>query len=263
MIRKISSWNVNGIRAAANKGFSNWIQIEKPDVLCLQEVKAFRDQVSPEITDPAGYSSYWHSAKKPGYSGVAIYIKDSLKPSIQRIEEGMGYTEFDQEGRVLAIELDIHWVVSAYFPNSQREGLRLPYKLSFGSAIADFLKKIEKNSGKPVVLSGDYNIAHEEIDLRNPKQNMQNAGFLPEERKWMSEFIGNGYVDTFRHFEKSGGHYSWWSYRPGVREKNIGWRIDYHCVSKPLLEQVESAWIQPDVYGSDHCPVGLALKDTH
>jgi exodeoxyribonuclease-3 len=251
---KILSWNVNGLRAVGKNGFFEWLEKESPDVLCLQETKCNPDQLEDSYLAPLGYQTHWHSAKKPGYSGVAIYCKDSPK----KVREGIGISAIDDEGRVLVAEFPDVTVISAYFPNSQREHARLGYKLEFCDAIFKFVEKLRK-AGHSVVLCGDYNIAHREIDLRNPKSNVKNAGFLPEERAWMDQFTSRGWVDTFRSFTPDPGHYTWWSYRPGVREKNIGWRIDYHCVNEKFLSSVEKAFIMPEVRGSDHCPVGIVL----
>jgi exodeoxyribonuclease III len=257
---KITSWNVNGIRSVSNKGFGNWIADTKADVVCVQEIKAFKEQLDEETLHPSGYHSVWHSAEKPGYSGTAIYSRE--EPT--EVKYGIGVPEIDREGRVLIAEfkkkgLDLA-VINTYFPNSQREHTRLDYKLEFCDAILKVCDRYVKK-GTNIVLCGDFNIAHEEIDLKNPKTNMNNAGFLPEEREWMTKYLKAGYVDTFRHFEKGPGHYTWWSYRPGVRAKNIGWRLDYHCVNADFLERVKGAKIHPDVTGSDHCPVEITLKN--
>lgn len=252
---KIATWNVNGIRAAEKAGFLEWLEQENADVVCLQETKAQSWQLSGFLLNPPGYQSFWHSAKKPGYSGVAIYCRREPDEWI----EGLGISKFDDEGRVLGARWKDLLVVSAYFPNSQRDHGRLPYKLAFCDAILEFCQKW-RNQGKQIVLCGDYNIAHREIDLRNPKQNQDNAGFLPQERAWMDRFLGSGYVDSFRERNPEPGHYTWWSYRPGVREKNVGWRIDYTCVNQELDERVKKAWIRPDVMGSDHCPVMLEFR---
>ncbi len=257
---KIMSWNVNGIRAAQKKGFEKWIQDSRADVIGIQEIKANREQLDAFLIHPKGYHSYWHSAEKPGYSGTAIYSKE--EPIAVR--EGMGIPEFDREGRVLIAEFKRNGfdlaVINAYFPNSQREHTRLGYKLEFCDAMLKICQKYVKK-GTHIVLCGDFNIAHEAIDLKNAKANEKNAGYLPEERAWMTKFLAAGYVDTFRHFEKGPGHYTWWSNRPGVREKNIGWRLDYHCVNQGLVDRLNSAVIHPTVLGSDHCPVELVLKD--
>lgn len=257
---KIQSWNVNGIRAAQKKGFEKWFADCAADVVCLQETKANREQLDAFLINPNQYFSYWHSAEKPGYSGTAIYSRE--EPA--RIVTGMGIPEFDREGRVLVAEFEKPGlrlaVINAYFPNSQREHTRLGYKLAFCDAMLAFCQSyVEK--GMNVVLCGDFNIAHEAIDLKNPKTNEKNAGYLPEERAWMTKFIKAGFADAFRHFEKGPGHYTWWSYRPGVREKNIGWRLDYHCVNRSFVERIESCTIQPSILGSDHCPVELVIRD--
>lgn len=256
---KVLSWNVNGVRAVGRNGFFDWLDKEKPDVLCLQETKCYAEQLDASYLSPFGYQTFWHCAKKAGYSGVAIYVRLEGVAKLKEVIEGIGTAQFDDEGRVIVAEFDKFTAVNAYFPNSQREHARLPYKLEFCDAILKFCQKLRK-AGKNVILCGDYNIAHEEIDLKNPKTNKDNAGFLPQERAWMTKFLKAGYIDTFRHFVKDGGHYSWWSYRPGVRERNIGWRIDYHCVNQEFLPNVKDAFILPNVGGSDHCPVGITLQ---
>ncbi len=252
---EILSWNVNGIRSAARQGFFEWLGKEKPDILCLQETKCQFDQLELGFSSPSGYQSHWHCAQKPGYSGVAVYT--SIEPL--SVKEGIGSAEIDSEGRVITLEFKNWVLINAYFPNSQREHTRLGYKLEFCKKMHEYCNDIVKR-GKDLVLCGDYNIAHQEIDLANPKTNMKNAGFLPEERAWMTQFLNSGYVDTFRHFVKEPQHYSWWSYRPGVRDRNIGWRIDYHCVNKAALKRTKRAYILNQVYGSDHCPVGLSFN---
>jgi exodeoxyribonuclease III len=256
---KILSWNVNGIRAVGKNGFFEWLDKESPDVICLQETKAHPDQLEDSYLAPFGYQSIFHSAKKPGYSGVATYFKVNTRQRPVDFREGIGVDSIDDEGRVLVSEFKDFFLINAYFPNSQREHTRLGYKLDFCKTIMQFCEKLLK-TGKGVVLCGDYNIAHQEIDLRNPQSNKNNAGFLPQEREWMGQFLSRGWIDTFRHFCKEDGHYSWWSYRPGVRERNIGWRIDYHCVNTQFLPAVKRAWIMPEVLGSDHCPVAIELK---
>lgn len=256
---KILSWNVNGIRSVGAKGFFEWLEKESPDVLCLQETKANPAQLDPSYLAPFGYQAFWHSAKKPGYSGVAVYAKVSTAAP-KDVREGLGVSAIDDEGRVLTVDFKDFSVVNAYFPNSQREHARLGYKLEFCDAITKHVEKL-RNAKRNVILCGDYNIAHKEIDLKNPKTNVNNAGFLPEERAWMDKFVEKlGWVDTFRHFNKDPGNYSWWSYRPGVREKNIGWRIDYHCVNPEFASSLKDAFIRCDIRGSDHCPVGVTLS---
>ncbi|MGP1595198.1 MAG: exodeoxyribonuclease III [Treponema sp.] len=254
----IISWNVNGIRAAEKKGFLEWLHSESPDILCLQETKARKEQLSAELTAPAQrngvYHTYWQSAKKAGYSGTALFCKQ--EPLQVRT---LGLSDFDDEGRVLVADFDDFSVISAYFPNSQEAGARLSYKLAFCDAIFAFCNEFEKN-GKNVILCGDYNIAHKPIDLANPKSNEKNPGYLPEERAWMDSFLDAGYVDTFRSFCPEPEHYTWWSYRFHAREKNIGWRIDYHCVNQQFKSRVIDAAILKEVYGSDHCPIRIHVQ---
>lgn len=250
---KIISWNVNGIRAIAKKGFDSFLREQSPDILCLQETKAHPDQLTSELREPDGYHTYWSSAVKKGYSGVALYSKTE-PVSVSQMDD----SRFDDEGRVLIAEYPQFTVITAYFPNSQDGGKRLPYKLDFCAAILDTCNRLTK-AGKRVLLCGDYNIAHKPIDLARPKQNEKNAGYLPEEREWMSTFIDSGYVDTFRTFYTDGGHYTWWSYVTIGRERNVGWRIDYHCVNPALNELVNGASILSDVYGSDHAPIQVDL----
>ena len=253
---RIISWNVNGIRAVEKRGFLDWLQRESPDVLCLNETKAEPGQLPPQLINPQGYRSVWASAKKRGYSGVAIYSK--IEPHDVRFMEK---AEFDDEGRTLVADFSDFTLIAAYFPNSQDAGARLGYKLAFCDAMLRLCNALVKK-GRHIVLCGDYNIAHTPIDLARPKENEGNAGYLPEERAWMDKFTQAGYVDTFRHFhpgEKD--HYTWWSYRMNARERNVGWRIDYHCVDSAFLPRVQSSIIRPEVAGSDHCPVEIVLED--
>ncbi len=258
-IKSIVSWNVNGVRAAEKKGFLDWLKDEKPDILCIQETKAERAQLSSSLLSPrlengASYKSWWHSAQKKGYSGTAIFSKfEPLEVT------PLGIDDFDCEGRVTAAHFEDFSVISAYFPNSQEGGARLSYKLEFCAAIKEYCDTLV-TSGRNIILCGDYNIAHKPIDLANPQSNEKNPGYLPEERAWMDVFTAAGYTDTFRAFCKDSGMYTWWSYRFNAREKNIGWRIDYHCVNEQFMPKVESSSILADVYGSDHCPVKLTLK---
>lgn len=252
---KLVSWNVNGIRAAHRGGFLKWFEEEKADIVSVQEIKARLEDLDQELHHPGGYHSFWHSAQKPGYSGTAIYTKKEPL----RVREGIGVPEIDAEGRVLEMEFPNFVLLNCYFPNSQREAARLDYKLKFCAAILKHVDQL-KAAGKEVVLCGDLNIAHQEIDLKNPKSNQKNAGFLPEERAWMTQFLKRGYHDIFREREPGPDHYTWWSYRPGVREKNVGWRIDYHIISPGLVDRVKDVGHYPLVRGSDHCPVWLKLK---
>ena len=254
-MNSIISWNVNGIRAVEKKGFLDWLNTENPDVLCVQETKAAKAQLSKELTEPdlpnGKYFAYWASAKKTGYSGTAIFTK---KEPLQ--VRTMGLKEFDDEGRVLVADFDKVSIISAYFPNSQDGGARLDYKLDFCAAILEFCDSIQEE-GNNVILCGDYNIAHKPIDLANPKSNEKNPGYLPEERAWMDEFTSSGYTDTFRYFCQEPAKYTWWSYRFRAREKNIGWRLDYHCVNDSFLHKIKESIILDGVMGSDHCPVKL------
>ncbi len=251
---KLVSWNVNGIRAVQKKGFLDWFKEESPDVLCLQETKAAKDQLDETLLNVAGYHSFWFSAVKKGYSGVAVYTRQQPKS----VEYGLGDKEFDAEGRTLILDFDKFVLFNVYYPNGGSGNKRVPFKMAFYDY---FLRKVEKRrkDGRHVVICGDVNTAHEEIDLSRPKENQKNTGFLPEERAWVTEFLAAGYVDTFRHFYKDGGHYSWWDYKTGARARNVGWRIDYFFVDRPFLPQVKDAFILKDVPGSDHCPVGIEI----
>ncbi len=258
-MKTVVSWNVNGIRAVEKKGFLDWLSAESPDVLCLQETKAHRGQVTEALTDPVlpggSWKSWWSSAKKAGYSGTAIYSK--TEPLDVRT---LGVPEFDDEGRVVMAEFPEAVVISAYFPNSQEAGARLGYKLAFCDAILEACDSLV-SSGKNVILCGDYNIAHKPIDLANPKANEGNPGYLPAERAWMDRFVAKGYIDTFRAFCDEPKRYTWWSYRFHAREKDIGWRIDYECVNPAFMDRVVSSTILKDVTGSDHCPIKLTYEN--
>lgn len=253
---RIYSWNVNGLRAVEKKGFKNWFESISADVVCLQEIKTFPDQVNPEVRMPQGYHAIWNPAQKPGYSGTVIWSRQ--EPILKEL--GIGHSLLDGEGRVISTGFSNGvCVVNAYFPNSQREHQRLGLKIEFCEMMQKHLARMQSQFDK-VILCGDYNIAHRPIDLRNPKQNEMTAGFLKEERQWMESFLNSGYVDSFRHFNPDAAQkYTWWSYRPGVREKNIGWRIDYHCINASAQESLRFAEIHPEVLGSDHCPISLEL----
>lgn len=255
---KLASWNVNGIRAAHKKGFCDWVKNYSFDVIGLQEVRADKEQIPSEILELNGYEGFWHaSTVKKGYSGVGILTKH--KPL--QVFEGLGKKEFDGEGRVLGVELQNLCMVTAYFPNSQEKGARLNYKIAFCDAINDFLHKLQKKTGKPVILNGDVNVAHKPIDLARPDDNEDSPGYLPEERAWMETFLSSDWIDTFRHLHPNRKEaYSWWSARGGARARNVGWRIDYHILSKKDLGCLQSASIQDKVLGSDHCPVVVELS---
>ncbi len=253
---KIISWNVNGIRAITKKGFIDFLNKENPDILALQEVKISDDKKSLEEFDFANYEEFWNCAKRPGYSGTLILYKKNI--AVIKEERGLSIEKFDIEGRVQTLELKNFYFVNTYFPNSNNELSRLDYKLEFNKELEKYLKKLEKK--KPVILTGDLNVAHEEIDLARPKENIGNPGFTHEERVWMNSFLKNGFVDTFRYLHPNKIKYSWWSFRAGARARNVGWRIDYFCVSKKLIKKVERADILDQVAGSDHAPVVLEIK---
>jgi exodeoxyribonuclease-3 len=248
---KLISWNVNGLRAVLKRNFLEFLNDEQPDVLCLQETKCMPEDV--EQLWPAHYTTYWNCAEKKGYSGTAIFTK--LRPLM--VTNHMGIAEHDREGRVITAEYPDFYLVNVYTPNSKRELERLPYRQLWDVEFLKFLKKLE--SKKPVVVCGDLNVAHTEIDLANPKANVRNHGFTIEERNGFTAFVNAGFVDTFREFEKAGGHYSWWSPMSGARSRNVGWRIDYFLISAALRPRLKRARILPHVMGSDHCPVTIEL----
>ena len=248
---KLISWNVNGLRAVLRKNFLDYLAEEAPDILCLQETKASPDDV--EQLWPVSYQTHWNTAEKKGYSGVAVFTKH---PPLN-VTLGIGITEHDREGRVLTAEYDDFFLVNVYVPNSKRELTRLAYRQQWDGDFLRHLKNLEKR--KPVIFCGDLNVAHTEIDLANPKANVKNHGFTPEERAGFSAFVKAGFLDTFREFEKRGGHYTWWSPMSGARARNVGWRIDYFLVSAAFRPRLQSAFIRAKVTGSDHCPVGIEI----
>ncbi|MAB75133.1 MAG: exodeoxyribonuclease III [Verrucomicrobiales bacterium] len=251
---KLISWNVNGIRAVLKKNFLDFLDEHQPDVLLLQEVKAERDQVEEDF-EAAGWNVFWNPAVKKGYSGVAALSRTPVISSTN----GIGIEEHDQEGRVITLEYDAFYVVGVYTPNAQNELRRLDYRVSWNAAFLNYVKGLEKR--KPVIFAGDLNVSHTEIDLARPKQNRKNAGFSDEERAGFDDILAAGFVDTFRHFHPDeADHYSWWSYRGGARAKNVGWRLDYFCVTGSLMNGVKSAKILSDVMGSDHCPVEMVIE---
>ncbi len=254
---RLFSWNVNGIRAAARKGFLDWFAAHNPDVVSLQELKAKPEQLDEALKSPSGYHAAWCCAQKPGYSGVAVFTRQ--KPDLVAV--GCGVPEYDAEGRVLRVDLGDLTVVNIYFPHSRRDLSRLDFKMAFCEYILDWLKKL-KAERPNLVVCGDYNTAHQDLDLTHYKTNRKNAGFLPVEREWMDRFLAHGFHDVFRErHPDEAGHHTWWSNRKGVREKNVGWRIDYHCVADTLLDRVVDVGHQQEVRGSDHCPVYLELAD--
>lgn len=249
---KFVSWNVNGLRACLKKGFVDSMLAMDADFVCLQETKMERGQVEVELP---GYHQFWNSAEKKGYSGTAIFARQ--KPL--SVSYGMDLDKHDHEGRLITLEYPDFWLVDCYTPNAQRELVRIDYRMEWEEDLLDYLKSLDKT--KPVVYCGDLNVAHEEIDLKNPKTNRGNAGFSDQERGAMTRLLGSGFTDTFRLlYPEETGAYSWWSYRFQAREKNVGWRIDYFIVSDRLGERVAEAAIHPEIQGSDHCPVSLILK---
>lgn len=253
---KLISWNVNGLRAVVNKGFKEFFKEIDADIFCIQETKMQEAQLDENILEIfEGYNAYWNSAEKKGYSGTAIFTKQ--KPL--NVTYGIGKEEHDKEGRVITLEFEKFYMVNIYTPNSKRELERLDYRQLWEDEIRAYLLKLKEN--KPVVMCGDLNVAHTEIDLKNPKTNRKNAGFTDEERAKMTELLNAGFVDTFRYkYPEVEGKYSWWSYMFHAREKNAGWRIDYFIVSENLKDKIEDAKILDDIYGSDHCPVELDLN---
>ena len=249
---KLISWNVNGLRACEGKGFSDIFRQLDADFFCLQETKMQPGQLDLQFE---GYESYWNSADKKGYSGTAIFTRH--KPL--NVTYGIGIDEHDHEGRVITLEMPQFFLVCCYTPNSQDGLKRLDYRMTWEDAMRDYLKRLDRQ--KPVIYCGDLNVAHEEIDIKNPKTNRRNAGFTDEERQKFSELLSEGFIDTFRTLYPDEVTYSWWSYRFHAREKNAGWRIDYFVTSKRLLEHIRDAKIHTDIMGSDHCPVELQLSD--
>ncbi len=249
---KLISWNVNGLRACEGKGFSDFVRTQQPDILCVQETKLQQGQIELDLPE---YEMYWNYAEKKGYSGTALFTK--IKPTT--VSYGIGVAEHDREGRVITAEYENFYMVTVYTPNSQSELARLSYRMEWEDAFFAYLKRLEEK--KPVVFCGDLNVAHQEIDLKNPRTNRRNAGFTDEEREKFGNLLAGGFIDTFRYFyPHQENSYSWWSYRFRAREKNAGWRIDYFLVSDVLRDRLEDALIYADVYGSDHCPVGLEIK---
>jgi len=252
---KIISWNVNGIRAIAKKGFHDWFKSADPDILCLQETKAWREQLAETLTDIDGYTSYFSEASKKGYSGTVIYTKE--KPL--SVKHGIGIEEFDSEGRFVVAEYSNFILFNIYFPNGKARAERLKYKMDFYEAFQKHAVDLTKK-GKNVIVCGDVNTAHKEIDLARPKPNSKVSGFLPMEREWMDNFFADGFIDTLRMFNEEPETYTWWDMISRARDRNVGWRIDYFFISESLRKNITNAYTLPDVMGSDHCPVGIDLK---
>jgi exodeoxyribonuclease-3 len=248
---KLVSWNVNGLRSILRKNFLEFLDQEQPDILCLQETRAEPDEV--EQLWPAHYQTHWNCADKKGYSGTALFTR----PRPLTITRGIGIDRHNREGRVLTAEYPDWFLVNVYVPNSQRELTRLAYRQEWDRAFLAYLRRLQRR--KPVVFCGDLNVAHTELDLANPKANVRNHGFTPEERAGFDALVRAGFLDTFREFERGGGHYTWWSHMTRARERNIGWRIDYFLISRTLRPRLQTAFIRAEVPGSDHCPVGIEL----
>ncbi|MBX5480244.1 MAG: exodeoxyribonuclease III [Myxococcaceae bacterium] len=256
---RIVSWNVNGIRAAHRKGFARWLGRCGADIIAVQEIRAAVEQIPDRLREPKGWRAHFTPAVRPGYSGVGLFSREAPN----ELQPGMGIRAFDDEGRVQIARFGRLRIVNAYFPNGNgvnRDLSRIPFKLRFYQRLFERLKPAME-AGEPILVMGDFNTAHEEIDLARPRDNRENSGFRPEERRAFSRWITAGWTDTFRHFRKEGGHYTWWSQRFGVREKNIGWRLDYVLASPGALPYVKNAAIHPEVHGSDHCPVSVEIDE--
>jgi exodeoxyribonuclease-3 len=252
---KITTWNVNGYRAVLKKGFLQWVSDYQPDILCLQEIKARPDQIEEEFKKIDGYQAIWNPAERPGYSGVLTFTK--IEP--QQVSLGLSRPEFDNEGRVIHLRYPSFDLFNVYFPNGQRGHDRVEYKLDF---YAELLKQCDElhHAGKNVIITGDFNTAHREIDLANPKENANTSGFLPEERVWIDYYLEHNLVDVYRLLYPERVQYTWWTYRFGARGRNIGWRLDYFLTSKPVAEMTRDVIIHDEIQGSDHCPVSLILQ---
>ncbi len=249
---RILSWNVNGIRSVAGKGFLEWLSKESSDILCLQETRAYPEQLDPSLISPAGYTTYWNNPPRKGYAGVAVFTRG--KPA--SVEKDFSAGSFDTEGRALVLDCSDFVLINVYFPNGRMSSGRLEYKLRFYDR---FLEFVDGMKNRNIVVCGDFNTAHKAIDLARPEENEMFSGFLPVERKWIDKFISHGFVDIFRHFNREAGQYTYWDFKSRARERNIGWRIDYFFVTEELLPRVKDAFIMPEVYGSDHCPIGIEL----
>lgn len=252
---EIVTFNVNGLRAILKKGFMEWFKDKSPDILCLQEIKSSKDQLKGEIVEVEGYHAHWNSAQKPGYSGVVTLSKEEPLD----VQFGIGTERFDTEGRLIRTKYPDFTLLNVYFPNGKMSDDRLKFKLDYYDTFLQFIEVLRKQ-GEELIITGDFNTAHKEIDLANPKENEKYSGFLPIEREWMDKFESCGYIDTFRYFHPEGEQYTWWTYRFKARERNIGWRIDYFFVSPGLIDKIEDSIILKDVYGSDHAPILLRLK---
>jgi exodeoxyribonuclease-3 len=252
---KLLSWNVNGIRAIAKKGFVEWVNSERPDILCLQETKAWEEQLDKGLKQINGYTSFFSKAERKGYSGVATYTL----PKPLEIKDELGVEEFDKEGRILVLRYNEFILFNVYFPNGKQNEIRLKYKLDFYEAFFEKVNEL-KEKGEKIVICGDVNTAHKEIDLARPKENSKVSGFLPVERAWIDKLLQAGFIDTLRMFNSNKELYTWWDFKTRARERNVGWRIDYFFISENLKGNITNAFIMPEVTGSDHCPIGIELQ---
>ncbi|KZX15388.1 exodeoxyribonuclease III [Methanobrevibacter filiformis] len=249
------SWNVNGIRAISKKGFLEWMDEEPGEIVCIQETKAQIDQLPDKITDIKKYNSYFNSAERKGYSGVGTYSK--IEPN--SVEKGLNIKKFDNEGRVLRCDYDDFILLNIYYPNGGMSEERLQYKLDFYDAFLDYSNHL-RDQGNNLIICGDLNTAHKEIDIARPKENEHVSGFLAIERQWIDKFLSNGYIDTFRMFNNESENYTWWSYRTKARNRNVGWRLDYFFVNEEFKDNVKNSYILSDIMGSDHCPIGVTIS---
>jgi exodeoxyribonuclease-3 len=251
---KILSWNTNGLRSALKKGFLDWFKDQKADIVCAQETKASPEQLPEDVKDIKGYTPYFSSARKKGYSGVACWSK--VRP--ESFSDGLGEEKFDNEGRLIELDFGKFTLFNVYFPNGKMSPQRLKFKMGFYERFLKLTEKLLKNK-KRIIVCGDVNTAHKEIDLTRPKENEMISGFLPKERAWIDKFLSKGFTDSFRLFNKEGGEYTWWDFKTSSRKRNVGWRIDYFFISDNLKPKIKSSFIQKEVYGSDHCPVGIEI----
>lgn len=252
---EIVSFNVNGLRAIIKKGFKEWVTNENPDILCLQEIKATKEKLKGVTIAPENYHSYWNPGKRAGYSGVITFSKEEPLD----VQFGMGIEKFDTEGRLIRTKYQDFTLLNVYFPNGKMSEERLKFKLDYYDAFLEFSENLKKK-GEELIITGDFNTAHKEIDLANPKENEKYSGFLPIEREWLNKLVSKGYIDTFRLFHPEGEQYTWWTYRFKARERNIGWRIDYFFITEGLMDRVRDSIILKDVYGSDHVPILIEIE---